>query len=52
MLLAPKWWVMKYMSTGETDEVRQLLLERIVRIMSLPIFVGGAYFLYHCIAAR
>jgi hypothetical protein len=52
MLLKPKWWVMKYMSTGETDEVRQLLLERIARIMSLPIFVLGAFFLYHCVAAR
>ena len=52
MLLKPKWWVMKYMSTGETDEVHQLLLERIVRIMSLPIFAVGAHFLYHCIAAR
>ena len=52
MLLKAKWWVMKYRGTGEIDEFRQLLLERSVRIMSLPIFAVGAYFLYHCIAAR
>jgi hypothetical protein len=52
MLLKPKWWVMKYMNAGETDEGYGALLERIVRIMSLPIFAVGAYFLYHCIADR
>jgi hypothetical protein len=52
MLLKPKWWVMKYMSTGETDEDRQTLLERVVRFMSVPILAVGAYFLYHCIVAR
>jgi hypothetical protein len=52
MLLKPKWWVMKYMSAGETDESRQALLERIVRIMSVPICAIGAYFLYQCIAVR
>ena len=52
MLLKPKWWVMKYMSAGETEESHQTLLERIVRIMGLPIFVVGAYFLYQCVAVR
>jgi hypothetical protein len=52
MLLKPKWWVVKYMSAGETEEDRTILLERIVRIMSLPIFVVGAYFLYQCAAVR
>lgn len=52
MLLKPKWWVMKYMRTGETDEGRQAVLERIVRIVSLPIFAVGGYFLYQCVAVR
>ena len=52
MLLKPKWWAMKYMNAGETDEGRQALLERIAQIMSLPIFAVGAYFLYHCITGR
>jgi len=52
MLLKPRWWVMKYMSAGEVDEGRQALLERIVRVVSLPMFAVGAYFLYLCIAVR
>jgi len=52
MLLKPKWWAMKYMNAGETDQGRQALLQRITRIISLPIFAVGAYFLYHCIAGR
>jgi hypothetical protein len=54
MLVKPKWWVMKYMNTGEgeTDEVPQALIEKMVRIISLPVFGIGAYFLYLCIAGR
>jgi hypothetical protein len=51
MLLRPKWWVMKYMSAGEAEETRKAALEKIARIMSVPIFAIGAYFLYHCIAS-
>jgi hypothetical protein len=51
MLLKPRWWVMKYMG-GETDEGREALLERVVRIISMPILAVGAYFLYQCIAVR
>lgn len=52
MLLKPSWWVMKYMNAGQKGEGRQAPLERIVRIMSLPIFAVGAYFLYQCVAVR
>jgi hypothetical protein len=61
MLLSPKWWIGKYMawwtekfmSPGTINqEMRQVLCERIVRIMSVPVLAVGAFFLFQCTAVR
>ena len=51
MLLKPRWWIAKYFR-DQSGEGNQIVLERALRLLSLPFIGIGIYFLLQCVAIR
>jgi hypothetical protein len=51
MLLKPRWWIAKYFR-GVSGGIDQTTLQRILRILSLPVIGIAIYFLLQCADIR